>query len=201
MDSLHVKNNVCYTWKWTPYDNFLYHAFYVNLCSFVPLVLMIIIYTKSIYCLSRVDNRNDRRRRNSHIKRITKMFACIVSVFFVLTVPYMVVHFITSYYGTYEIMTYCRNIELYTSLTYAFYTLFNFNACANPFIYAIMHPSVKRMFQTRGRVSTMHVTRTTVAAFGFMNRSRNKSYNVSTIVKKKRHVVDITTLKKMSKSK
>lgn len=147
--SLSTRDGVCHNWAWTPVQLFTYYAIYVNLSSFIPALLLILVYSTSIYVLSRKeipgseDKKFSARRRNEFV-RIMKMFACVAVIFFMLTTPYMIVHFVTSYYGTFDLTAYCRNSRVFTALQYGFYTLSHFNACVNPFIYAKMHTSMKR---------------------------------------------------------
>ena len=149
MNTLSVKRGICHTWDWTRIQVFIYYAVYINLCSFIPAIVIICIYTKSIYLLARkeIPGSEDKTlsaKRKKEFLKIMQMFSCIAIVFFMLTMPYMVVHFISSYYGTFDVMTFCENSKLLMSLQYGFYTLAHFNCCVNPFIYANMHRNMKR---------------------------------------------------------
>lgn len=148
MHAQEVRFGSCWAYKWEPIHTFIYYSVYIGLSCFVPVVLLIGIYSAAIYMLSQKevpgeDTRLHERRKKQY-KGLTIMFGSIVLLFFVLTTPYMVFQFIVSYYGTFDLTYYFGHHELFMSLHYAFYTISHFNCCGNPFIYAKMHKNLRR---------------------------------------------------------
>ena len=88
-----------------------------------------------------------KQRRRKQNQRVTQMFGIIVIIFFVMTTPYMISFFIVAYYGTFDIETYRIKGKLLFDLQYAFYTLMGFNACINPFIYAMRYKDITKTFK------------------------------------------------------
>lgn len=187
MDALSVRNGICHSWKWSPRQLFLYYAFYINLGCFLPAFILTNVYAKSIYLLSHNEHQTVNERRKKQFKRITAMFTCIIVLFFLLTIPYMIVHFISSYYGTYDITRYCNNSQLLTSLTYGFYTVAHMNYCINPFVYVTMHPRIKKSLNKlwKSKFDSSGFT-TTLGGRLFKNKSatKNKEYDVTVALNK-----------------
>lgn len=155
---------MCWAFKWRAIQTFTYYSVYTGVSCFLPVVLLIVIYTTAIYKLSQKDVPGDDKRlqekRRKQYKAITIMFGCIAILFFVLTTPYMVLQFLFSYYGTFDQNTYFENYEFFSSLHYAFYTLSQFNSTGNPFIYAKMQNKVKRTM-TKHVFSAFRTAKTT----------------------------------------
>ena len=136
-------------------------VFHVQVFScLLPLVIMVATYGCSARTLLRKNKipgasvgnvfRLRRRRQN---QRVTQMFGIIVVIFFVMTTPYLGSFLVIGYYGTFHEQVYMKHEALLFDLQYAFYTLMGFNACINPFIYAVRYKDIgktlKRFISTK----------------------------------------------------
>lgn len=165
MHSLTLSEGKCMP-QWDSVQSFTYYAVYTNLSCFVPALIMVIVYTTSIYKLLQGgipgdNNRVLNEKRRAQYKRITKMFGTIALMYFLLTTPNMVVHFASSYYGTFHLTTYKQHMKLLVSLTYIFYTLSHCNCAVNPFIYAKMYTNVMKSVSRANTyfTRTVHIVR------------------------------------------
>lgn len=149
---LQVSYNECYD-KWKKLQRFSYFAVIITCTSFIPIFIMIFVYTLSIFKLYRIkvpgDNQHYLAKRVKQNRKIVKMFGTIVAVFFCVTTPYMVCYFIVAVYGTFDPQKYIENGTAFFYANIILYAVASFNCCVNPFIYANMHQNMKATFSTR----------------------------------------------------
>ncbi|XP_066918071.1 galanin receptor 2b-like [Clytia hemisphaerica] len=148
---LEVQNGFCKD-HWERIYRFVYYTVLQFFSCFFPIIIMIATYATSAHILLHNKFPGDsvymmKRRRRKQNQRVTQMFGIIVIIFFVMTTPYMISFFIVAYYGTFDIQTYRVKGKLLFDLQYAFYTLMGFNACINPFIYAMRYKDISRTFK------------------------------------------------------
>ena len=84
-------------------------------------------------------------------QRLSRTVVLISAMYFLLTMPYAIIHFLASYYGTFRLKTYLKYRETFETLIYIFHTLSHCNSFINPFIYAGMR-TVKRIFRRSSSV-------------------------------------------------
>ena len=149
------------------YYRFIYHTCFQVIGCFLPICVMVVVYSMSIYILKKriVPGNNQRmlKKRQKQNMHIIKMFGTVVTIFFLLTVPYMIEVEIYNYYLLYKRQVYYENINLFYKVNYGLYTMFSFNCCVNPFIYASMNKNVKRFVRQHVRNLTRCWKKTSVA--------------------------------------
>lgn len=147
--TLTVIDNQCRN-EWSEPSIFAYYAVYCNLSCFVPAVTMLIMYTISHHFLRQHvvpgNNVTLELKRRKQFSKLSKMFTIIVIVFFMLTMPSMIVHFVASYYGTFETDVYWNIVGFVQPLQYVTFTISHFNCIVNPFVYARMYTNLKATY-------------------------------------------------------
>lgn len=149
-------NEICEE-SWSQQEKFIYYAVMVTCTSFIPMMIMIFVYSISMLKLLRFeipscDNRRILAKRLKQNNKILKMFGTIVILFFCITTSHMIIHFIVSIYTSFhpeKVYGYNRTFNYAMLISYAFNS---FNHCVNPFVYTNKHPSLrkvrKRIFST-----------------------------------------------------
>lgn len=147
---LRVIQGACFD-DWNAHSKFTYYAFIQSLSCFIPMIIMVVVYTLSAREMKqkKVPGENDRlhTRRRKRIQSMTQMFGVIVVIFFLMTTPYMVSSFVVAYYGTFNRQKYAENRDLLVNLQYATYTLMAFNACIDPLIYSVRYNDLRNGFK------------------------------------------------------
>ncbi|XP_057303399.1 neuropeptides B/W receptor type 1-like [Hydractinia symbiolongicarpus] len=185
-----LKYDICYD-AWHTTDGFLdrlrrliYYSVYEGFGCFIPMIIMGIVYTKSVIILNNRqvpgNNKTLEVKRKKQNKRIIKMFGTIVFVFLALTTPYMINVIIVVYYQAYRMKKYLENTEFFFNLNYGLFTLSAFNSCINPFIYARMHHSMKKSFNKH--VSTIwKTTKKSVSEISVTSKSQMRGRTFTNI--------------------
>ena len=97
------------------------------------------------------------QRSQCEFQRLSRTVVLISLMYFLLTMPYAIIHFLASYYGTFQLPVYLKYRKTFESLIYIFHTLSHCNSIINPFIYAGMQ-TMKRVFRKLSTVvRTEHV--------------------------------------------
>ena len=145
---LTVIDGVCWDdWK-TTVDQFIFFFMLFLLICIIPTSIMIMSYTVSLRKI--MNNKlvlgqvQDGKRHQQNAK-ILKMFIFIVVVFILLITPYFINLIIMVYTMAYEKEFFETHANLLYELNYGLFTIAAFNSCANCFIYAKMHPEVRKM--------------------------------------------------------
>ena len=109
------------------------------------LIMMFVYYftARSLKASSmKHDNSRAMEQRNRQNAKAVKMFAVVIIVFFLLTVPYGVFYFFATYMFTYRKTS--VEVTLLKTLNHILFVAASANCCVNPLIYAKMHREVKR---------------------------------------------------------
>ena len=137
-------NEACYIISGTDNTNiyFIWIVTYNILSVAVPFTIIVIVYglalknlniqTKSLLT---TNNSLDSRRLKKD-KKITKMFVILVSMFFILTMPYAIYYTYTTYLLKYKPEYYFENIQTVASNNTELFITMAFNSCVNPIIYS-----------------------------------------------------------------
>lgn len=106
----------------------------------IPVIAITILYTLSVRVLMKQQNKQkgsgreaERRRRDN--MRVVKMFIIIVALYFTFTIPHSISDLFRYIYDGSPSMVIIHEVLVILVLI---------NSCTNPFIYAGMHPDVKR---------------------------------------------------------
>ena len=143
----------CWTWGWKSIHVYIYYMVYISLSCFLPAIILFIIYTTSACLLSaKVKSKSKTSiftEKQRHFKRLSKIVVLISLVFFMLTMPNAIYHFVFMYYGTFEGI-HDNQKKTYQALSYVCHTLSHCNSFINPFIYAGMQKTLKKMVRDAG---------------------------------------------------
>ena len=112
----------------------------------IPSLSMMFVYYFTARSLkaSSLKHENSRamEQRNRQNAKAVKMFAVVVIVFFLLTVPYGVFYFFSTYMFTYKRTS--VDVILYKTLNQIVFVAASANGCVNPLIYAKMHKEINK---------------------------------------------------------
>ena len=141
-------NGNCFEHSWSKIHKYVYYMTYIILSCFAPAIILCVIYAVSAYILSSKVTSNSAgiTEKQRQLKRLSKVVVLISLVFFVLTMPNAIFHFVVMYYDTFGKIH--RDFqESFQALMYVFHTLSHCNSFINPFVYAGMHKTLKKMFR------------------------------------------------------
>ena len=127
-------------------DFVIFTGIFVLYNWFIPSFSMMFVYYFTARSLkaSSLKHENNRamEQRNRQNAKAVKMFAVVVIVFFLLTVPYGVFYFFATYMEAYERTS--VDVILYQALQFILFVVASANGCVNPLIYAKMHREMNR---------------------------------------------------------
>ena len=126
-----------------PKEFIIYAGLWVFFIWGIPNIIMIVVYCLTGAALKRNTlkhaNNKAMEQRNKQNSNIVKMFAIIVIIFFLLTMPYALFYFAGNYIIWYDPVP---DVKLLYTLNYVLFILASANGCINPLIYAKMHRDV-----------------------------------------------------------
>ena len=143
---LSVKDGTCWdNWN-SPSDAFIFFSVFVTMTWIISPVIMAICYSISLYKLSKTSVINNNHmatfQRRQQNKKLTKMFAFIVLIFFITTFPHAINFLVYSYWKAFDKERLEKHRNLLSHLNYGLYTIAAFNSIVNCFIYAKLHTKV-----------------------------------------------------------
>ena len=127
-------------------SSFINSTMIIVYSMFIPGIVIAVIYCLTGVALRASTIKHENYRAMEHTKKqnakIVKMFAIIVIIYFVLTIPYAVCTFYGNYLFLYD-ASHQIAASTYT-LMHILQILFYANSCVNPIIYAKMHREINQ---------------------------------------------------------
>ena len=142
-----LTNNVCWStnYKIIPKESsFIYYTVWAVYAVFIPNSILSCVYFLTARTLkaNAVKHENNRamQLRNKQNAEIVKMFVIIVTVYFVLTIPYAIFYIYACYLQVYDESN--PDNQLINTMNFIMLIPASANGCVNPLIYAKMHREI-----------------------------------------------------------